>query len=61
MFSSSLQQNHFLVILQSCQNILLAKSSMLKYGMKKLDGEVFFIKKKFVATKHLSSDIYGIV
>ena len=42
MISSSLQQNHFPVILRSCQNILLAKSSMQKYGMKKPDGEVFF-------------------
>ena len=46
MFSSSLQQNHFLVILPACQSILLAKSLMQKCGMRKPEGEHFFSSLK---------------
>lgn len=38
-FASSLQQNLFHVILQACRSILLAKSLMQKYGMKRLEGD----------------------
>jgi hypothetical protein len=46
MFSSSLQQNQFLVILPACQSILPAKSSMQKCGMRKPEGEHFFSSLK---------------
>lgn len=39
-YFSSLQQSHFLVILQACQNILRARNLMQKFEMKKPEGKL---------------------
>jgi len=53
-FFSFLWRSHLLVILQACQNILQAKNSMQKFGMRKLEGLyktiiIFFL----LARKHI--------
>lgn len=56
--SSSLQQNHLLVILQLYPNILLAKSLMQRCGLKKLEGAYYlFFLTYFMGLCTVLSDI----